>query len=60
MYEGLVYMDLATNMLEERGYGEYENLEVPEDELPQVYTPCLALCSPLLCHLSCREGCPVC
>jgi glucuronokinase len=35
VYEGLVYMDFARDLMEGRGYGEYENLD--SSLLPQMY-----------------------
>jgi glucuronokinase len=37
-YEGLVYMDFSRNLMDERGYGEYERLNPAL--LPKVYVAC--------------------
>jgi glucuronokinase len=37
-YEGLVYMDFSRDLMDERGYGEYERLD--PDLLPNVYVAC--------------------
>ena len=37
VYEGLVYMDLSTELLKLRGFGAYENIALPLEELPQLF-----------------------
>ena len=42
VYEGLVYMNLSTELLKSRGFGEYENIDIPLQELPQFFLVYLA------------------
>ena len=42
VYEGLVYMDLSTELLKSRGFGEHENIDIPLQELPQFFLVYLA------------------
>jgi glucuronokinase len=42
VYEGLVYMNLSTELLKSRGFGEYENVDIPLQELPQFFLVYLA------------------
>ena len=42
VYEGLVYMNLSTELLKSRGFGEYENIDIPLEELPQFFLVYLA------------------
>ena len=42
VYEGLVYMNLSTELLKSRGFGEYENIDIQLQELPQFFLVYLA------------------
>ena len=42
VYEGLVYMDLSTELLEQRNYGDYEHVRVSLEDLPQFFLVYLA------------------